>query len=116
MSIVGAIHYLGARAGGRGRLGQGESQGTPLTRSTQDFKMAVAARQVKVATGSDHLVAVQTDTIVDPETGIAAQVEKTVVAVDRGDGTIAVHERQRIVGAVVAPPRVSHLYQFFFTL
>ena len=69
--------------------------------------MAVAAREVRVAAGSDHLVAVQRETVYDPETGVAAQVEKTVVAVDQGDGTVAVHERQRIVGAVVAPPTVS---------
>ena len=73
--------------------------------------MAVAARQVRIARGSDHLVAVQTETVVDPESGVAAQVEKTFVAVDRGDGTIAVAERQRIVGAVVGPPRgVSYLH------
>ena len=67
--------------------------------------MAVAARQVRVAAGADHVVAVQRDLVVDPETGVAAQVEKTMIAVDLGDGNIAVQERQRIVGAVVAPPR-----------
>ena len=50
--------------------------------------MAVAARQVRVAAGSDHVVAVQRDTLVDPETGVAAQVEKTTIAVDLGDGNI----------------------------
>ena len=68
--------------------------------------MAVAARQVRVAQGSDHIVAVQTDTVIDPDTGVAAQVEKTVIAVDRGDGTIAVQERQRVIGVVAAEPKV----------
>lgn len=67
--------------------------------------MAVA-RQVRIAAGADHVVAVQKEIMVDPESGIAVQVEKTTVAVDLGDGNIAVQERQTIIGAVVAPPQV----------
>lgn len=72
--------------------------------------MATVARQVVVGAGDDHVIAVQKELVVDRERGIAAEVEKIQVAVDMGDGNIAVHERQRIVGAVVAEPaRVSLL-------
>lgn len=68
--------------------------------------MAVA-RQVQVAAGEDGLVAVQRDIIVDPERGIAAEVEKVVVAVDVGDGKIAVMEQNR-VKSVTDLPSVSY--------
>ena len=70
--------------------------------------MAVAARQVHVAKGEDHVVAVQKETIYDPKSGAAIQVEKVVVAVDLGDGNIAVGQQERVVGGVVvdAPPKV----------
>ena len=57
--------------------------------------MAVA-RQVQVAAAEDGLVAVQRDIIVDPKSGIAAEVEKVVVAVDVGGGKVAVMQQARI--------------------
>lgn len=69
--------------------------------------MAVAARQVHVAKGEDHVVAVQTDTIYDPKSGAAVQVEKIAIAVDLGDGKVAMRQQERIIGVVVdAPPKV----------
>ena len=47
---------------------------------------------------SSGVVAVQRDVIIDRERGIAAEVEKVVVAVDLGDGNIAVSEQQRVKG------------------
>ena len=63
--------------------------------------MAIVGTEVRVAGDSDHLVAVKRQTMVDPERGIAVEVEKRVVAVDLGDGRVAVHEQERVVGAAV---------------
>ena len=61
--------------------------------------MAVTVgRQVRVAASEDAVIAVQRDLIVDPQLGCAVEVEKVAVAVDTGDGRIAVAERQRVVG------------------
>jgi len=60
--------------------------------------MAIAARQVRVAAAEDGVIAVQRDVVVDPGTGIAAEVEKVTVAVDVGGGQIAVAEQQRVIG------------------
>ena len=79
-----------------------------LAKSSTD--MAVAASQVHVAKGEDHVVAVQTDTIYDPKSGTAVQVEKIAIAVDLGDGKVAMRQQERIVGVVVdAPPKVVGL-------
>ena len=63
-----------------------------------NLEMAIAARQVRVAAAEDGVIAVQRDVVIDPDTGIAAEVEKVIVAVDMGGGQIAVAEQQRIVG------------------
>lgn len=69
--------------------------------------MAVTARQMRIVAGRDHVVAVQRELVIDPELGIAAEVEKTTVAVDLGGGNIAVQERQRVVGVVLRPKAVA---------
>ena len=61
--------------------------------------MAVASSSVQIVEGKDHVVAVKTEKIVDPESGVAVEVEKAVVAVNLGDGRVAVQQRERIVGA-----------------
>lgn len=63
--------------------------------------MAVAAQQVRIAVAEDGMVAVKKEVIADPETGMLLEVEKVIVAVDAGDGRIAVREQQRIVGVQV---------------
>ena len=70
--------------------------------------MAVASTRVRMVQGKDHAVAVKTETVVDPERGVAVQVEKAVIAVDLGDGRVAVREQQRVVGAVVQEVRVQY--------
>ena len=60
--------------------------------------MAVAARQTRVAVGEDHAVRVDRQVIIDPRTGRAAEVENVTVAVDMGDGNIAVARQQKITG------------------
>ena len=60
--------------------------------------MALTARQTHIAVGQDHIVGVERQVIIDPETGIAAEVENVAVAVDMGDGNIAVARQQRITG------------------
>lgn len=67
--------------------------------------MAVVGREVHVRGGDDHIVAVQRERVVDPQRGVALEVEKKVVAVDLGDGRIAVAEQERVVGATL-PLRV----------
>ena len=67
--------------------------------------MAVVGQQVRIVGGDNHIVATKKEVIVDPERGIAVEVEKQVVAVDLGDGRIAVREQQRVTGAVVNTPR-----------
>ena len=69
--------------------------------------MAVAASRTDVMVGEDHAVAVKRELIVDPESGMAIQVEKAVVAVDLGDGRVAVQERQRLIGVAV-PTEVGY--------
>ena len=73
--------------------------------------MAIAARQVQVAVGDDHAVAIEREIIVDRERGIVAEVENTAVAVDLGNGKVRVETRQKVVGVHVgdltnpAPPQ-----------
>ncbi len=62
--------------------------------------MAVASSRVQVLQGKDHAIAVKTDTIIDPKSGVAVRVEKAVIAVDLGDGRVAVREQQRVVGVI----------------
>lgn len=63
--------------------------------------MAVAARQVQVTVGDDHAVKVEKEIIVDHERGVVAEVEKTAVAVDLGDGRVGVATQQKVVGVRV---------------
>lgn len=60
--------------------------------------MAIAGQQVRIAVAEDGMVAVKKEVIIDPETGLLVEVEKVVVAVDVGDGRVAVREQQRVVG------------------
>ena len=71
--------------------------------------MAVVGRQVRVAASEDAVIAVQRDVIVDPQLGRAVEVERVAIAVDAGDGRIAVAEQQRIVG-VATQVRAYYLY------
>lgn len=48
--------------------------------------------------GDDCAVKIERDTIFDPQSGVAIQVEKVTAAVDLGDGNIAVRQQQRVVG------------------
>jgi hypothetical protein len=58
--------------------------------------MAVAAREVQIATGDNHAVAIERKLLVDPRSGRAAQVENVAVAVQLEDGTVGVARQQRI--------------------
>ena len=58
--------------------------------------MALAAREVQVAAGDDHAIAVERKLVVDPQSGMAAQVENVAVAVQLEDGTVGVARQQRI--------------------
>lgn len=60
--------------------------------------MALAAQQTHVAVGKDHVVGVEKKIIVDPQSGIAAEVENVTVAVDLGDGNIAIARQQKVTG------------------
>ena len=71
--------------------------------------MAVVGRQVRVAASEDAVIAVQRDVIVDPQLGRAVEVERVAIAVDAGDGRIAVAEQQRIVG-VATQVRAYYLH------
>lgn len=68
--------------------------------------MAVAATRVQYMQGEDHAVAVKTETVIDPQSGVAVQVQKAVIAVDLGDGRVAVREQEKIVGAVIPGAQV----------
>ena len=61
--------------------------------------MALREKKVEVAAGKDFGVKVETDTIFDPQSGVAVQVETVTAAVKLEDGNIAVIRQQpRIVG------------------
>lgn len=77
--------------------------------------MAVAARQVQIAKGDDHVVAVERNVVYDPETGIAAQVEKTTVAVDLGDGRVGIAQQQKVTGVRVEAGRTQVSFVLNFT-
>ena len=90
--------------------------------------MALAAREVHIAAGDDHAVAVEKNIIVDPELGVAAKVENVAVAVDLGGGNVGIAQQQRVVGIGLAPgaeviinlknyqkPNESFFFFFFFT-
>lgn len=68
--------------------------------------MAVA-RQIEIHKGKDGVVAVRRDVIVDPELGIAAEVEKVVAAVDVGGGKVALLEATQVKGVKAIPNRVT---------
>ena len=65
--------------------------------------MALAAREVQIAAGDNHAVAVERNIIVDPELGVVAKVENVAVAVDLGDGNVGIAQQQKIVGIGLAP-------------
>ena len=65
--------------------------------------MALLGRQAQVAVGDDHVVGVEREVLIDPQTGLAAEVEKVTVAVDMGDGNIAVATQQRVRGFAAGP-------------
>ena len=68
--------------------------------------MAVA-RQIEIHAEENGVVAVQRDTIVDPERGIVAEVEKVVTAVDAGEGRVAVVEQNRLKAIRAIPTQVT---------
>ena len=84
--------------------------------------MALAAHEVTVAAGADHVVGVERRVVVDAdrgiggrveravvvdkERGIATDVENTTLAVDLGHGNVGVVRQQKVVG-VHALPAVS---------
>ncbi len=73
-----------------------------MLKKQQSFvRMAIASSRVQIIEGEDHVVAVKTERIIDPESGVAIEVEKAIIAVDLGDGRIAVQERERVVGAMI---------------
>lgn len=67
--------------------------------------MSLAAKQVHIAKGSDHVVAVERELVYDARTGIAAEVEKTTVAVDFGGGRVGIAQQQKFTGARVGAGR-----------
>lgn len=73
----------------------------PLQSAAKQDIMAVAASRTEVIAGDDHAIAVKREVVVDPESGVAVQVEKAVIAVDLGDGRVAVQERERLIGVQV---------------
>ena len=73
-------------------------------------KMALHGRQVRVAATEDGVIAVQRDVIIDRQRGIVAEVEKVTVAVDLGDGNIAVAEQQRVKGVQLLDPVCDDYY------
>ena len=88
--------------------------------------MALAAHEVKVMEGEDHIVGVERTmvvdheqgigghvenrVVVDKERGIAANVKKTTVAVDLGGGNVGVLRQERVTGVRAAVPNVSMAY------
>ena len=68
-----------------------------------NLHMALAAREVHIAAGDDHAVAVEKCIVVDPELGVAAKVENVAVAVDLGDGNVGIARQQKVVGIGLAP-------------
>lgn len=71
--------------------------------------MAVA-RRIEIHAEEDGVVAVQRDTIVDPERGFVAEVEKVVTAVDAGEGRVAVVEQNRLKAIRAIPTQVPGVY------
>ena len=81
--------------------------------------MALAAHEVNVAAGDNHVVGHERAVVVDPELGIggrvekgivvdkergvAAHVEKATVAVDLGGGQVGVLHQQRVLEVQAAP-------------
>ena len=65
-------------------------------KSNSTTKQMAVARQIEIHKGEDGVVAVRRDVIVDPELGIAAEVEKVIAAVDVGGGKVALLEKTRV--------------------
>ena len=70
----------------------------------------VAAGEVEIARDKDGLVAVRRDVVVDPERGVAAEVERTVVAVEDSEGNVAVMQQNRVRAVGVAVQVISLVY------
>ncbi len=103
-------------AGGPGGLlsspaPQNYSRAFPFVSINKEVKMAVAASRTQIIAGEDHAIAIQREVMVDPESGVAVQVEKAVIAVDLGDGRVAVHERQRLISVQVRGHVVAVMLQ-----
>ena len=62
------------------------------------INMALLGREAHIAVGDDHVVGVERQVLIDPKSGRAAEVETRTVAVDLGDGNIAVAQQQRVTG------------------
>ena len=60
------------------------------------LSMSLATKQVHIVKGDNHVVAVERELVYDARTGIAAEVEKTTVAVDLGDGQIGIARKQKV--------------------
>jgi len=67
--------------------------------------MALHEKSVQVAAGDNCAVAIERDTIIDPQSGLAVQVEKITAAVDLGDGNVAVRQQQRVIGVAASTTR-----------
>ena len=74
--------------------------------------MALLGRERHVAVGDDHVVGVERQVLIDPKSGVAAEVETRTVAVDLGDGNIAVAQQQRVTGYQTGYGSVSIRFQF----
>ena len=70
--------------------------------------MAVLGREAHVAVGEDHVIGVDRQVLIDPKSGVAAEVENVTVAVDMGDGNI-VARQQRVRGIQTGYGTVSLL-------
>ena len=74
--------------------------------------MVLLGRECHVAIIDDHVIGVEHQVLIDPKSGVATEVETRTVAVDLGDGNIAVAQQQRVTGYQTGYGSVSIRFQF----
>ena len=87
----------------------GRSSYIPFTRAIAQQKEMAVASEIEIHKAEDGVVAVRRDVIVDPELGIAAEVEKVVAAVDVGGGKVALLEKTKVTGVKEIPNQVRSI-------
>lgn len=72
----------------------------------KETEMAAMQREMVIAT-DEGIAVIKKQVIIDPESGLAVEVENAKIAVDVGGGNVLVQEQQRVRGVHIPSAAVS---------